>query len=297
MENGQPEKEVSEYKYSFYCVAWLDLLGQGEKLERVKSPSVGLIDRAAFVDSVRAPFGGILQFRKEVQHVVDRLNSVRPPPPKQELSETQKKLYSRYSAPQVDVEFAGDSAILKVDFDLNSKTAPILSTYFLMEQVSILCLDKLANGKPIRGGIDVGVGTHFNPPLGFYGQALSRAYRLESKIADYPRIVIGQHLINFLKVAEGIDEVNGLEVEEKRLIKAFCTSIKEYLTTDYDGQIVLNFLRSENDRTSIDQTYIADAIKFIKVEIERFKSQNNHLLRTRYEKLKHFFMDREVWRE
>ena len=54
-------------------------------------------------------------------------------------------------------------------------------------------LSALQQGIPLRGGIDVGLGTEMFPNE-VYGPALLNAYRLESQAAEYPRTALGENL-------------------------------------------------------------------------------------------------------
>jgi hypothetical protein len=47
--------------------------------------------------------------------------------------------------------------------------------------------------RPVRGGIEIGLGAELDDRE-IFGSGISEAYRLESKIADWPRILIGKQL-------------------------------------------------------------------------------------------------------
>ena len=48
-------------------------------------------------------------------------------------------------------------------------------------------------GRPLRGGIDVGLGLEITADE-VYGPALERAHYLESRLADYPCVLVGDEL-------------------------------------------------------------------------------------------------------
>jgi hypothetical protein len=60
-----------------------------------------------------------------------------------------------------------------------------------------IALIALAEGSPLRGGIDVGLAINLRSDES-YGPVLRSAYRLESR-ADYPRVLIGLSLIEYLE--------------------------------------------------------------------------------------------------
>jgi hypothetical protein len=53
------------------------------------------------------------------------------------------------------------------------------------------CFLGLAKGQPVRGALEVGWGIELHPGE-LYGAVVARAYELESEVAGYPRIVIGE---------------------------------------------------------------------------------------------------------
>jgi hypothetical protein len=72
----------------------------------------------------------------------------------------------------------------------------------LMLGVGIAHLLALSRGTPCRGGIALACGTDAIGKITgaeeIYGPALIEAYQLESKRADYPRVVVGDYLIKFM---------------------------------------------------------------------------------------------------
>ena len=58
----------------------------------------------------------------------------------------------------------------------------------------------LAAGVPIRGGLDLNV-AFVERENELYGPAALEAYRLESEVAQYPRVAVGDKLVGFLQAA------------------------------------------------------------------------------------------------
>ena len=76
-----------------------------------------------------------------------------------------------------------------------------------------------------------------------YGPALSRAYALESKIANYPRVVVGEELIKYLNLIRTLNKNSGLSANDRVNALAAEKSI-ELLTEDDDGYIIVDYLGS-----------------------------------------------------
>src|SRR5207249_12066685 len=87
-----------------------------------------------------------------------------------------------------------------------------------------------------------------------YGTALERAYLLECNVAQYPRIVIGEELWNYLNcvLREFGNRSDGLA----RAITAIAEKCIGLIAKDTDGQSILDYLgpvvRSEERRVGKD---------------------------------------------
>ena len=64
----------------------------------------------------------------------------------------------------------------------------------------LLCLGRtlllsLSKQTPLRGAIEIGLAGRF-PQTDLYGPVLAAAHRLESKVAEYPRIIVGSNILD-----------------------------------------------------------------------------------------------------
>ena len=59
-----------------------------------------------------------------------------------------------------------------------------------------------ATGMIFRGGLDVGIATKIKETNETDGSAVVKAIELENDVAEYPRIVIGDGLLDFLRVVQ-----------------------------------------------------------------------------------------------
>src|SRR5947209_11171441 len=95
----------------------------------------------------------------------------------------------------------------------------------------------MAQGQVYRGGIDVGVGAEIEPGE-IYGSALSRAVELESQVAQYPRIVIGDELMTYLIETTHLPGSDNTT----RYIKGMAGKCLDLITADVDGRPILHYL-------------------------------------------------------
>ena len=148
--------------------------------------------------------------------------------------------------------------------------------------------------KPIRGGIDVGLGINITADE-IYGPALERPYRLESRVAAFPRVVVGDDLWNYLNHVENQHAKSPLG----RVAISLATGTKKFITTDSDGQRILNFLGDQ-----IASLWSADerrelfppAYSYVIEQHGCWTQRNNGLLRDRYSRLREYFeAHRKLW--
>ena len=105
----------------------------------------------------------------------------------------------------------------------------------LLEAAAAAWLSSLADDIPIRGGVEIGTAAQIGENE-VYGPALVKAYRLESKVAGGPRIVVGEQLVATLESAQPAADPDFWETAETA---QYCRSL---LRKDTDGQTILDVL-------------------------------------------------------
>lgn len=152
----------------------------------------------------------------------------------------------------------------------------------------------LSVGIPFRAGLDVGIGTRINEKE-VYGLALERAYYLENCLAEYPRYLVGDELINYLFSVENQQPKTRLGLVAKNLA-GFC---RRMIIQDTDGRYMLDFLGDivqETYKDSIDKDIVIAAEQFIISTYNKYIDQNNNKLSSRYYRLISYFNSRKkMW--
>ncbi|MCH8253085.1 MAG: hypothetical protein IID36_11595, partial [Planctomycetes bacterium] len=143
-----------------------------------------------------------------------------------------------------------------------------------------------------RGGIDVGVGTQLHD-ADVYGPVLVNAYRLEDTVAQWPRIVVGTRLVDYLRSA--ISEDSGDEIGET--LSLFAKQCLELIDIDADGQRIVDYLGAPMRGILVDdeaefESEVKAAYSFISAEHERFSNADNPKLALRYAILRRYFLDK-----
>ena len=162
-------------------------------------------------------------------------------------------------------------------------------------------MEALAKKKPFRGAIDVGMGTRLD--LGskyengeIYGPISSRVFELEHNVAQYPRIVIGDDLIQFLRTV--ITYPGGVNDWDAGYCKGTAEHCLKRIKKDLDGIYILDYLgqtaRDDIEKVSkedvLNEAYEA-AFAFIDSEYKIYQKNRDQKLAQRYFMLRQYFIE------
>ncbi len=182
-----------------------------------------------------------------------------------------------------------DSLIMQISFrgDIE-QFGPVIGVYGCLAACCMLHLLALSYKRPIRGGIDVGPGLDLNDDE-VYGPALESAHFLESRVADYPRIVVGEELSNYL---DGLEKQLVAATPLGFLVPKFASLCKQLITVDSDGFQMLDFLGRrmlELTPQSQRQKLFQPALDYIKEQKQVARSEHNYQHLSRYNRLGAYF--------
>ena len=91
-----------------------------------------------------------------------------------------------------------------------SRARAVYDLWTALLGLSVLSLASSAHELPWRGGIDVGIGTQIFPHE-VYGPVLLSACKLESTVAEWPRLVVGRGLLDSLAFTERLPTIEPLD--------------------------------------------------------------------------------------
>lgn len=169
-----------------------------------------------------------------------------------------------------------------------------------------MLLLSLAENKSFRAGLEVGIGTELESNE-LYGPAFFNAYALESKIAKFPRIVIGEELINYLmNLKNGIKQLPNQKDEDLEVCKVIAGNCLNMIVRDIDGYNILdylgerffnNFTKNLSDDGQKEYIEICKrAFNFVENEYRRRKESKDEKLAIRYFMLFNYFQaKRKTW--
>lgn len=263
-----------------HLVAFLDVLGQRERFRELRQPKTPeesaqvaevLRQTAGFVLDLRCTFDDQFQlFEAGLMHVREQTNApIRP-------------------------KFVGFSDSFVTSVPLHNRCdelVPITTVFSALAATATVMLTSLATKHALRGGIDVGLATQIAPQE-IYGTALERAYVLESREAEYPRILIGDELGCYLEVALANFEMQTTPAAKS--IAAIVRKIMQLIAIDSDGRRILDYLgpvmvehAGPGSRTA--NGMVQPAYEFVVEEQERVNLAGNAKLAARYQTLRGYF--------
>ena len=288
--NNKPTDEP-EIQVANYCVSFIDLLGQRDALcgqgllPSVESES----EKQKWMATLRASVGSIVRLQTQA---ADLMRASRPNPNsvlRASLTPEQKIQFDEMMLTKVMTQRWSDGLVSFVCLGDEAVKCHVNSIYELFGHAGALCLIGLCNRRPLRGAIEIAWGVELHPGE-LYGAAVARAYELESECAQYPRIVIGEEVVKFLKSHSQNTAPDPYSIVDREMAQ-LCLSM---ILKDEDGCNLLHYL-GEGFRFAItnnNHEYMYEAAKkFVREALAGFREMGNEKLTLRYERL-HSYFDR-----
>ena len=262
---------VKGQKLSFYIVAWVDMLAQSELLEEL-APPTNLEDAEqlkALKQKAAKSIQNVRRFREFARSMAKHLSRVELDrgklaaiPPKR------RRLYKRYKRIRVIHRCFADSVLLAIPLEKSDVFPPFLSIESMFQQIVILTLIMLFARTPIRGAISIGLCTSFEGGE-LYGRAVARAHSLEAEDARYPRIIVDEDFVDYLKSWQKAE----VPEEQKKVNSGFLNLIIQSLERDTDGKLILSYLGRKYPEPYKDKTQLKEVCDFISEQIDVFTKQ------------------------
>jgi len=289
---------MTTWTYSQYVAGFIDILGQRDKLLTLdyypKSPeektrlSQTLYETAGAVDRLRNDLIRHHKVSLKTTGILDKL----PPEQRAEAEiirgSTEKPLF----------RFQSDSIIWEIPVDNSDKhcrtTREIWRAFW---SICMAFINTLAEGNPIRGGVELGFGVPIDGGKEMYGSASVMAYQYETKIANYPRIVIGNEVWQYLTLIESTNPDDNLA---KAAIQ-YAKNAKSLVTVDNDNVRMLDIIGEGAKSLLGDSPIVGNFSKVVNLTYESLvKLQKNSINdiknRKRYDLLKAYFDSRlHLW--
>jgi hypothetical protein len=284
VQGAESQTNKKEKRISWHVVAFLDLLGQQDKLRKLTAlPNMENPDEVATfkqeVSDLYRPLYALQTFFntsiKPWTEATTNENSIMP---------FERELIQQFQSTPIFYRRISDSLIINIPLHNDIGKFPCRAIFGLLIATAATFFSCMVHSFAIRGGIDLGLGMDIEEGES-YGPALARAHNLESRIAQYPRIVIGEELNRYL---EAIATNQSLKIEDKAHAM-FASKSRELIVDDEDGNRILDWLGTLY-RTSF-QHPVEQALKvynFIIQESSKYKEVRNSKLAFRYTLLRNY---------
>lgn len=268
--------------YKDYLVAFFDILGQRDRLINMSSHPQSKSEVTKFKEMAQNTLGAIYRFRTLVNEYFKGYLATSSPG---YMVDGQECIPHK---DDIDVHFQGFSDTLIIYFPLKNNVNGFQwrAMHALLAASVNLMPMLIAEKIPIRGAIELGMGTEFVPGE-IYGAVLQEAYHLESKIAQYPRIVIGKEFASFFDRYLRMAEDNCSTKKERDIIR----SNANWFIRDYDNIQILDYLgKSARDLCGdYNDKIIEKGYEFACSSMNQFQKNGSHILSKRYQCLKKYY--------
>jgi hypothetical protein len=279
---------------AYYLVLFVDVLGQREQLRKLTKLPSSPEENEATDEILRETAGAVRLLRHLHERIfsgwLSGLKEVQGLPEPVRIKVLQdldaKVLYHSFSdciAVSVCLANEGNDHLKAMNGVLSTLVAGCALPY--------LCL---AAGKTIRGGADVGIAMPIGPNE-IYGSALERAVQLESVVAQYPRIVVGKQLQDYLLVMASQPTPSPQAI----IATSLARTAQRLLFTDDDGEIALDYLGAEMKQYHTeehDNELLPKAYEYVRSEKQRWEAINENKLASRYNRLWSYLQSRaHLW--
>jgi len=211
-----------------------------------------------------------------------------------DLSPEDLKVWRTMRAAPIKFQRFSDGLMIYVSLHEYESTSPCSGIFSVLGACATAILSSLGAKTPIRGGIDAGTGMEMNEDE-LYGPVVARAYKLESRFAKHPRIVVGDQFVHYLKSAVESPET-GRKADFEKLMAQTCL---DFLMVDIDGLTAIDFL-GKGYKTHIAQSLnpmlVSMSYDYVVEQYNRHKENRDTKLAIRYAILLDYFESRkENW--
>lgn len=266
-----------------YAVAFVDLLGQKAEMPGRYLPE----DREEAIKLVKQSVGKIVRTQKLFQNFYEGFARSSEQSIYLKFSEDSKSQLPDMAPGSLKWQNFSDGFVIYIPLGNGLVSSPCNSIFAMLLAAGALCCAGLAAKAPVRAGIDVGWAVEYRPNE-LYGAALAYSYHLESQVAQWPRVVVGEGLIEYLRhyAASTGEDPN---TRFRKLMAETCISL---LGNDTDGRVIVDYLGegfANAVRQRLDEKVIGDAQLFVDAQFDHWKLVGDPKLARRYAELKRYF--------
>jgi len=285
--------DVSEIKLAAYNygICFLDLLGQREVFRGEGWLPIGLTAEGKdrfFEEKLKPTVGRVMNLQRRASEMISSVMEPRSDSPlRMQLPAEHRKLWDEMHRTKMKTQHWSDGLISYValgDPDIKCRMNGI---YGLFGMAGAAMIVGLAMRQPVRGAIDGAWAMEIREGE-LYGPAIANAYELESVVAQWPRIVVGERVIQLLTDHRDAKEED-IFTSMDRALAEMCLRM---IGRDLDGVSILHYLGEEFTK-AITQRVLPElyqqALSYVEDELARFRKARDAKLALRYAHLRMYF--------
>ena len=280
-----------------HIVALIDFLGQSSELAKWDFIPNTVTETAVWVPAVRSTIGRVLMWREEFERRFTEyqksLDAYEQSFSTAALPEKLKQ-FNEFRQTTLHHQHFSDTLIFYSPLQNEHGYWQISNVVGFLVVCGTLFLGSLTTSTPLRGAIEVGMLSRF-PTGDPYGPGLAKAHYLESKVADYPRIVVGPTLLSYLDWLQNHSDRDA-PAQANRVVAAQC---RDHITKDADGQWIVDYLSDTFANAGGNPTgwhqMQREAFAFVTAEQARFAAgtdTGSQKLARRYTRMVDYFRSR-----
>jgi hypothetical protein len=230
-------EEPRKLLHGYWFVAYLDLLGiRRAFLNTDFLPGDDTRRQTELIEALQLSVGAIRRLRSQLAACFVAKDGDRPQVsfaglPPEKLAES-----ARLQKARVRRDPISDGVVVACPLMPEDGHFPTRGVWDGITACVTLMLVNLAEGRALRGGLDVATAIEIDDEL--FGAAIVRAYELESKLADYPRLAVGEGLVNYLRASS---TAPGAELDRALERKMAPDMLDSFLKRDFDGQWIVDY--------------------------------------------------------
>lgn len=273
--------------HQYWAVGFFDVLGQQKAMRDIDfiPDETDPAQMEEFVAGVKRVYGAV-QFIQESIEKWTRLPD-KTEPQYLKLTAEQMNEWRKTIGTKLKCQRFSDGLMVFLSLRDWQDHSPVASIFALMAGSASIMLGSLAAHIPIRAGLDVGTGMEMAPGE-LYGPVVACAYNLENKVAQYPRVVLGGHIINYLQVTKESKET-GPKMEFDKVMASVCLDM---LTVDVDGWPIVDYLGDGFRRhmgNGLNPELISRAHEYVVQQLGVARQNRDTKIAFRYSQLLNYF--------
>lgn len=278
----------------YYAVCIVDLLGQQSELAAwSKLPQHGQLT-PELLSAIQKTAGRVQLFKKNFVNLFQQFAAISLTAEQQQLLEAKRPgLFKRFKTWPLRTQQFSDTFVFYCPMTNEQGDTSIQAIYRMLAACGIAVFGSLADKVALRGAICIGTGMELEVG-NFYGPALASAHHLESKVAKYPRVIVSDEVVNFLKQQSGFSDDPDIDA----LLQIMARTSEMMVYQDDDSRHIVDFLgpamRHFSDGKAV---AAAESVRqFVTDESTRFAGIDEELA-NRYQRLKRYVEARmPLWR-